>query len=296
VRAARLHELGGTPRVDEVEEPTGDLVLEVTTSTLNPVDIAIGTGRFYGGSPQPPYVIGSEAVGRTADGRRLWYYARGTMAERVAVADRDRAIEVPDGVDDEHAIACGIAGLTGWLAVAWRAQVTADDTVLVLGASGPVGGTAVQGAKLLGARRVIGAARRTDAVPAAADEVVELVGSEKLPEASVVIDGLWGEPAERALAAAAPHVRFVQLGESAGVAASLRSAWVRGKLANILGHSLFSVPVDVLAKGYRELCEHARDGRIRFELETYELARIAEAWKRQASGKPGAKIVIDLQA
>ena len=68
MRAARLHELGGTPQVDELPEPGGEPILEVTASALNPLDVAIGTGRFYGGSPEPPYVIGSEAVGLTGDG------------------------------------------------------------------------------------------------------------------------------------------------------------------------------------------------------------------------------------
>jgi NADPH2:quinone reductase len=168
--------------------------------------------------------------------------------------------------------------------------VTPDDTVLVLGASGTVGGTAVQGAKALGARRVVGAARRTDAVPDAADEAIGLDG--EFPEATVVVDGLWGEPAERALVAAAPGVRFVQLGQSAGATATVQSAWVRGKLTNILGLRLELAPLDVRTTGYRELCEHARAGRIRFRHETYELDRIAEAWERQSSGSPGTKIVV----
>jgi NADPH2:quinone reductase len=294
VRAARLHEIGGAPRVDEVPAPEGADVMEVAVSSLNPVDISTGNGRFYGGTPETPYVIGSEAVGRTGDGRRLWYFGGATMAERVALSLPGRTAEVPEGVDDALAVACGVAGLTGWLAVAWRARVTPDDTVLVLGASGALGATAVQGAKLLGAARVIGAARRVEAVPDAADEVVRLEGDYELPQATVVVDGLWGEPAERALAAAAPGVRFVQLGQSASPTATLQSAWVRGKPARILGHALAATPQDVRAEAYRELCEHARDGRIRFELETYELDRVAEAWERQSSGSPGAKLVVDV--
>jgi NADPH2:quinone reductase len=240
-------------------------------------------------------VIGSEAVVRTADGRRLWYYARNLMAERVVVESPRHAVEVPEGVSDELAAACGVAGLTGWLAVSWRARVTADDTVLVLGASGSLGRTAVQGAKLLGAKRVIGAARRTENVPQVADDVVEIDGSESYPAATVIVDGLWGEPVERALAAAQNGVRVVQLGQSAGPTATLQSGWVRGKAANILGHALHLAPHDVFTAGYRELAEHARDGRIHYEVETYELDRVAEAWERQSSGSPGAKIVISLR-
>src|SRR5262245_36504311 len=134
MRAARLHEIGGIPRVDEVEEPDEPDVLVVTSSSLNPVDISTGQGRFYGGVPETPYVIGSEAVGPAADGRRLWYYGPRTMAERAPLSLPDRAVEIPDGVDDALALACGTAGLTGWLAVAWRARVTPEDVVLVLGA------------------------------------------------------------------------------------------------------------------------------------------------------------------
>ena len=127
------------------------------------------------------------------------------------------------------------------------------------------------------------------------DATVELGESYQLPEATVVIDALWGTPAERALEAAARGVRFVQLGQSAGPTATLQSSWVRGKAAEILGFSVFSTPHDVIAAGYHELCEHAREGRIHFAVEPFELDDIAAAWERQASGTPGAKIVIAIR-
>ena len=256
------------------------------------MDISIAGGKFYGGTPELPYVIGSEAVGVGADGGRVWIRDRGTMAETIVPRSGWR-FPVPDGVDDAQALACGTAGLTGWLAVSWRAKVGPDDVVLVLGASGTLGSTAVQAAKLLGAR-VIGAARRTENIPEAADEVVELGGDAELPAATVIIDGLWAEPFERALAAAKHGVRVVQLGQSAGPTATLASDWVRGKNANILGFGVYSTPEEVGREGYRVLCEHVRDGRIVHELERYPLEAIAEAWNRQASGSPNAKIVVDL--
>jgi NADPH:quinone reductase-like Zn-dependent oxidoreductase len=291
VRAARLHEIGGTPQLDAVDAPSGPNVVAVAAAALNPVDIAIGTGRFYGGSPPTPYVIGSEAVGKTADGRRVWFRGGATAAEQ-AVAPPEHTYDVPEGLTDELALACGIAGVTGWLAVAWRTKVTSDDTVLVLGASGTVGSAALQAAKVLGAKRVVGAARQVDRVPDAADEVVELSGDYELPEATVVVDTLWGEPAERAIAAAARGARIVHLGQSAGPEATLQSAWVRGRVLDILGHSLFSTAHDVIAEGYRSLCEHARDGRISLGVERFALEDVAAAWERQATGSPGAKIVV----
>jgi NADPH2:quinone reductase len=279
--------------VDDVPEPDahGAPVADVLVAPLNPLDILISTGRFYGGSPDPPYVIGSEGVG-LVDGRRVWFRGGATFAER-AVVDPARVVDVPDGIDDEVAAACGIAGVTGWLAVSWRAAVSAEDTVLVLGASGTVGATAVQAAKLLGARRVIGAARRTDAVPAVADEVVDVGG--ELPEATLIVDTLCGEPLERAVAAAARGARVVHIGQSAGPTATLQSAWVRGKWLTVLGQSLFGTPQDELARGYGELCEHVLDGRVVLDVERYDLDRAAEAWELQASGTPGGKVVVAIR-
>jgi NADPH:quinone reductase len=290
VRAARLHEIGGTPRVDEIAPPAGSDLISVSASSLNPVDISIGLGRFYGGTPAVPYVIGSEAVGTRPGGGRVWLRGSGLMAEQVQAAS-GWTFEVPDGVDDACALACGIAGLTAWLAVSWRSPVERNDTVLVLGASGTVGRTAVQAAKLLGAQKVIGAARRVDRIPAAADETVDLTTDDALPAATLIIDCLWGRPLEHALAAAQNGVRVVQLGQSAAPAATLLSAWIRGKRATVSGHALASVPAEIAERGYRELCEHARDGKIDFEIENYRLDDIAEAWNCQASGSAG-KIVI----
>src|SRR5438132_12142624 len=116
MRAARLHELGGTPQVDEIDDGAG--AAGIACVPLNPIDIAMGSGRFYGGSPDLPYVIGSEAIG-TLDGRRVWFRKRGTAAERVEV-DPAEAVELPDGVEEEIEATCGIEGNTGRLAVAWR--------------------------------------------------------------------------------------------------------------------------------------------------------------------------------
>ena len=293
MRAARLHEIGGVPQVDEIDPPAGADLVEIATSALNPIDISIGSGRFYGGSPPTPYVVGSEGVGTTAEGRRVWVRGRQVMSE-VVDASRLWTFDLPEGVDDGTALGCGIAGLTAWLAVSWRAPVRSGETVLVLGASGTLGGVAVQAAKLLGAGRVIGAARRTELVPASADEVFDLTSDSDLPGAELIVDGLWGEPIERALAAAPAGVRVVHLGQSAGPTATQQSGWVRGKVATVIGHSLFDVPEEVAAPAFRQLCEHARDGRIAVETESYPLDAIAEAWTRQASGSPGAKLVIRL--
>ena len=113
---------------------------------------------------------------------------------------------------------------------------------------------------------------------------------------TLIIDGLFAEPLERALAAAPSGVRVVQLGQSAGAEARLLSAWIRGKRATILGHPLYDVPRDTAETGFRTLCEHVRDGRITVATASYPLAQLADAWSRQASGNPAAKLLVELDA
>ena len=192
MRAARLHEIGGIPRVDEIPEPAGDELLEVLVAGLNPVDITIGNGRFHTGAPDVPYVIGTEVVATKGDGRRYWYYDRGTMAELIAPVLPGRVIPVPEGVPDDLAIACGVAGLTGWLAVTWRAPVGPDDTVLVLG-PGPIGLLCAVMAKLSGARHLIVAGLPADAKRLAVAKQIgadSIVAGDPLPAIRELGDGL----------------------------------------------------------------------------------------------------------
>jgi len=306
VRGAQVRELGQAPGPAEVE---GGGPLEVAAVALNPLDLAVGAGRFYGGHPPLPYVPGCEAVARR-DGRRVYVFGdgRGTVQDGFLVERTDHPEElespVPDGVDDAIAAACGIAGLAGWIPVATRAPVRPDDRVLVLGATGTAGSIAVQGARLLGAERVVGAgrdrARLERARELGADAVVPLDGdhlAERLREAcggdgpTLVIDPLWGDLAAVATEAAAPNARLVHLGQSAGPEARLLSSLVRGKQLSILGHSNFALSAEARAEAYGELTSHVAAGRIRVDIETFPLEQVADAWAAQARG---AKAVVVL--
>jgi NADPH2:quinone reductase len=293
------------------------VLIQIGAAGLNPIDIAVGSGAYYGGSPPLPYVPGCEGVGRVLDaeglpeGTRVYVFSDGlglqrdgTMAEHAVVAE-DAAIEVPEGVDDARAVACGIAGLAGWLPLSWRAPVRPDDRVLVLGATGTVGFVAVQAARVLGAARVIAAGRDGDALErarrAGADEVVRLDATDDAAESireaagdggpTLVVDPLWGTPIVAALAAAARGARVVQVGAAARGEATIPSASVRGKQVEIYGYSNYAVPREVLNRAYRELVGLVAAGEIRIDEEPIPLEDVAEAWRRQAEG-PHVKLVL----
>ena len=314
MRGAVITTLGEPPEVRDLPEPVagdGEALVEVECVPLNPVDISIGAGRFYGGHPPLPYVPGEEAIGRRVDtGERVWIYGRftGGLAERV-VAPEASLTPVPEGADCALAGAAGIAGMTGWLPVTWRAPVREDDRVLVLGATGAVGLVALQAAKLRGVSRVVAAGRDPEGLERArrlgADDVVELDDGDDLAERfraafdgdgpTYVVDPLWGAPLEAAAEACARHARIVHLGQSAGPEATLKSSAVRGKSLDLHGLSTGQTPRDVLAREYAELVGHVMRGEIELDVERVPFEQVADAWQRQASGSPKQKLVVLVQ-
>jgi NADPH2:quinone reductase len=304
VRAAVLRQLG-VPRAGDFEEPPLDVqseqaVVEVLAAGLNPVDVAIAAGRFYAGPPPLPCVSGREGVG-LLDGRRVYFDAPvlpfGSMAERALIEERS-TYDVPDGIEDGIAVALGISGMTAWLALTWRAELARGEHVLVLAASGVLGQVAVQSAKLLGAARVVAAARSQEGLERClelgADAAVRLDGdptllAQEFAEAAqgridVVVDPLFGEPFSAAVAAASFQARIVQLGAGAGAEATLPSAAVRGKLLAILGLTYFAAPAQLKREAYARLAAAAVGGRLRIESESIALDRVAEAWERLGAG------------
>jgi NADPH2:quinone reductase len=227
------------------------------------------------------------------------------LAERAA-APADLGILLPDAVSDEIAASCGIAGMAGWMPVAWRAPVRKDDRVLVLGATGTVGLVATQAAKLLGAERVVAVGRNPERLQRAAelgaDATVSLEEDDlaaAFKEAAggdgptYIVDTLWGLPAVAAIQAAAPGWRLVQIGQSASAEATLASAVIRGKMGELYGYTDFAVPKDDFREQYLRLVGHAAAGAIVLDIKTYPFEQIAEAWQRQARGA-NAKIVVKL--
>jgi NADPH:quinone reductase-like Zn-dependent oxidoreductase len=309
MRAALVEQVGQPPVVGEVAEPQrdeGQALVQVTAAAINPVDISTSLGKFYGGTPDAPYVMGTEAVGRVLEGDKLepgtqiWFRpAVGGAFAEYAIADEQQAIVLPEGTDHSLAVALGIAGLTGWLAVEWRAHVRGGERVLVLGATGVVGLVAVQAARIFGASHIVAAGRDTEALEnareAGAHELVPLLEGSHPSDLGgpydVVIDPLWGKPAEAAVAATAFSGRYVQLGQSAGPDATLRSGDIRGKSLAIMGFTLWHVPHDKMEAAYHRLIELATSGELKVERETLPLDWVAEAWRRQQDS-PHRKLVL----
>lgn len=309
MEAAVLKDYGSDPEFGEFEEPSADglALVEVAVAGLNPVDHTIASGSFPGREPPLPSVPGLEGIG-TSEGRRFYFdnpvAPFGSLGERTLVA-REELIEVPDGVADGLAVSFGISGLAAWLALTWRAELKKGESVLVLGSSGVLGQIAVQGARLLGAGKVVAAARDTESLERArhelgADAVVELAGegdlTERFKEAAgggfdVIVDPLWGEPALAALGALSIEGRLVQIGNSAGESIELPTRAFRNQLGRIVGHTNFKASRKLKREAFTAMCEHALAGELKVEVEAVPLREIGEAWNRKS---PHRKLVIEM--
>ncbi len=288
----------------------GQALVRVTAAPISPLDLLCATGRLYFGPPPLQYIPGVQGVGVIVEGEtltpgpRVWFPCDagmkpgdGSMAA-FCVIDEATALTLPDNVTDDLVAALGLSAIAAWMALTWRGQLQPGEQVLVLGASGAVGQVAVQAARLLGAGRVIAASRDQAALARAltrgADAVVDLTGDDvdaitqriiAVCEGPLhlVIDPVWGLPAEAAGRALGVAGRLVNIGSASGPTARFESATVRSRLHNILGYTNSGLPQQQKAQALSTILTHAAAGRCTVEHETMPLARAGEAWQLQAA-------------
>jgi NADPH:quinone reductase-like Zn-dependent oxidoreductase len=321
MNAAVLHTLGKPPRFETFPEPrpNGEEVLvQVTASSLKPVDKQMAAGSHYGSPRELPVICGLDGVGRLQNGARVFFAAArrpyGAMVER-AVVHRARCWPVPDSLNDVAAAALVNPGMSAWLSLEWRAKLAAGETVLILGATGVTGRLAVQIAKFLGAGRVIAAGRNAQALETlqslGADTLVPLGNAhEDLTQSltytigakgiDVILDYLWGRPTEALLAAVtrsdfnaarSTRMRLVQVGESAGPTIQLPAAALRSSTLEILGAGSGAMPpMEVIRRTYDHLLARAAKGELRVETEQVPLREIENAWDRAVPS--GRRLVV----
>jgi NADPH:quinone reductase-like Zn-dependent oxidoreductase len=314
MKAAVIDRLGAAPHTLALPDPASavgtHVVVRVEAAALNAIDLHIAAGHHRAGPPRLPYVPGVEAVGTIATGPEqglrvraatpagLVPGANGGMAEFL-LTDRAMCVPVPDGLDSVAAAAIGVVGTSADLSLR-KTGLQAGESVLVLGATGPLGTAVIQLARLAGAERIIAAGRslgRLEQVPAA--DGVAVLGDGPLSEQLVslggpvdlVVDSVWGPWAGPALACLKPGGRYLNVGAAAGDAAAFRVEWLRAAQLTLIGFSAArEEPENVLAS-YQRVADLAMTGSLVLPTDTYLLEDATQAWQAQASS-PGKKIVV----
>jgi NADPH:quinone reductase len=322
MRAIVCRALGGPDALELAEMPEPEpgacgVRVRVRAAGVNFADTLMLQGR-YQERPPLPFTPGLEVAGEIeavgagvrglAPGQRvLAVLNHGGFAEQ-AVARADDVVPLPDDMDDVTAAAFAIAYGTALGALRWRAALLAGETLLVHGAGGGVGLTAVECGKAIGAT-VIATARGADKLAVAkehgADHVVDSESGDikgKVREltggmgADVVYDPVGGALFDASLRCVAWEGRIVVVGFASGQVPQIPANLLLVKNASVLGFywgSYRKHDPERLRAGFKELFGWHRRGRIRPHVsETLPLARTADALRLLAERRSIGKVVV----
>jgi NADPH:quinone reductase-like Zn-dependent oxidoreductase len=317
MHAAVVTSFDEPPHFQEFDTPTkgseDQELVHVLAVGLHPRVRSGAAGRHYTSTGQLPMIPGIDGVARLDDGRQVYFVADdelpGPMAEKTVI-DMRRSIPLPDDTDVERIAAAMNPAMSSWVALRRRVPIEAGQSVLILGATGNAGTMAVKVAKRLGAGRIVGAGRDASRLKAlggaGADEVVQLTEdpdttaaalAEAAAEVDIVLDYLWGKPAERAivclLTARSDRSRamnWIQIGAIAGPTLELPSVALRSANLRIQGNGQGAVSNEVYLGELPSLIAEIGSGKLNIATRSVPLRDVERAWT--ALDVPGERTVI----
>jgi len=219
MKAVVLHEYGGPEvlKYEDVADPVageGELLVRLSATSVNPIDYKMRSGVAKDHFPVTfPGILGRDIAGVVREvgpgvegfepGDKVIALGKRSYAELVVVKAQDAA-KVPDGLDVVEAAALPLVTLTGEQLVTRGTAIQKGQTILISGAVGSVGRSAVWTAKKAGATVIAGVKKRQlkEAQELGADEVIALDDTsamEKLGFVDAVADTVGGKTAEMLL-------------------------------------------------------------------------------------------------
>lgn len=237
MKAFRVNDVTSQPALTEIPAPIpakGEVLIEIAACGLNFADLLMAKGT-YQDTPPAPFTLGMEVCGTViaqgdgvtspAVGQRVAVFGgKGGLAEQ-GVFDADLCYPIPDSMPADVAAGFMVAYGTSHLALSRRAQLQPGETLLVLGAAGGVGLTAVEIGKAMGAT-VIAVARGADKLAVAKDAGADhLIDSDTddikdavkaLGGADVIYDPVGGDLFKAALRASNREARIITIGFASG--------------------------------------------------------------------------------
>ncbi len=303
--AAVVRAFDHPPRYEWFDSPVAQhenqILVDVLAAALHPRVRSGASNSHYTSTGELPLVPGVDGVGRLANGQRVYFVAPdsalGTLAEQ-AVIDPRQSVALPAGADPIVIAAAMLPGMSSWLALRKRIQFEVGKRVLILGATGNAGQMAIQIAKRLGASEVIAAGRAADVLnqlsDLGADSVVSLAGDleqaaesvgQAAAEVDVVIDYVWGQPAERIMPALLMRrsdrsraLDWVQIGSMAGASIKLPSEVLRAANLRLQGSGQGSISTRDIVAELPALVSELASGAFKVNAKAVPLAEVESAW------------------
>jgi len=322
MKAVLCKELGPPEKLVVEDVPSlkagkGQVVVSVKAAGVNFPDTLIIQGK-YQFKPEPPFSPGGEVAGEIKEvgegvagfkpGDRVIAAATWGGFAQELVADADRLVRMPDEMDFVSASAFVLTYGTSYHALKDRAQLQAGETLLVLGASGGVGLSAIQIGKAIGARVI--AAASSDAKLAVcksngADELINYASEDLRARVKaitagrgvdVVYDPVGGAYSELALRDMAWNGRFLVVGFAAGDIPKIPLNLALLKGCSIVGVFWGAFTKNEAQKNRRnneELMQLFVAGKVKPHIHaTYPLERAAEALNEVLLKRVSGKVVL----
>ncbi|MBR3369652.1 MAG: NADPH:quinone oxidoreductase family protein [Rhodobacteraceae bacterium] len=319
MRAVRLESTESTPVFADIPPPIprqGEITVDVAACGLNFADLLMVKGQ-YQERPALPATLGMELAGTIraigpnvtgfAVGQRVAAFTGlGGLAE-VALCPADRCIALPDAMSMTDAAGFLVAYGTSHLALGHRARLKQNETLVVLGAAGGVGLTAVEIGAQMGAR-VIAVARGAQKLQVAKDagaaicldsDTTDLRTTLKeLGGVDVVYDAI-GEPmASEALRALRPEGRFLAIGFAGGKVPQFPANILLVKNLTVMGlywGGYLNFAPNALADSLRELFDWYAQGRIKPHVShVVPFEQVFDGFELLRTRKSTGKVVISI--
>jgi NADPH:quinone reductase-like Zn-dependent oxidoreductase len=311
MKAIVMFQKGGMPEyVENFPEPGIDsdsqLVMTVQASAIKHLDRSTASGTHYSaeGDLAKAKVIGGDGVGFLEDGTKVFALGvTGMMAEK-AVIEKSKMVVLPEGIDPAMAAALPNAVAGSAMALRYRAEIKAGDTVLINGATGFTGRIAVQVARHYGAKKIIATGRSDQSLQylleLGVDEVISVRQDDenfiaRLKEIhqgtpfDIVVDYIWGHTAELIFEALkgqgnfTHRTRYVSVGSMAGDKILLSAEILRSVDLHLTGSGMGSWTKEemrvLLTEILPEMLQLAADGKLKVEVQTISIREIDKIWK-----------------
>ena len=324
MKAAVLFPGENMPRfTDSFPEPVAhnqdQVIIQVKATAIKQLDKSIAAGQHYSssGATAAAKVPGGDGVGLLADGTRVYALGITGMLAEKAVVEKSKMIKVPDGIEDVIAAALPNAVAGSAMALRFRAEMKAGETILINGATGFTGKIAVQIAKHYGAGKIIVTGRNKQTLESllalGADEIVptgqdaesftaQIRNIHHQTPIDIVLDYLWGETAELILAVLkgkgvfTPKTRFIAIGSLRGDKISLSSQILRSVDLQLSGSGLGSwskaqmqtLITEIIPQAFELAASH----QLKVDTVSVELKDIENIWDRELSG--GKRLVVTI--
>ncbi len=300
-------------QIDKPEPAAGQIRVTIKACGLNFADLLMQKGT-YQDTPPAPFTLGMEVAGvvdkigpnvpNIKPGDRVAVYCgQGGLAE-YGVFDANRAIPLPNSTSFEDAAAIQIAYGTSLIALDHRAKLQPGETLLVTGAAGGVGLTAVEIGKLMGAT-VIAQARGKEklAIAKAAGADLMIDASEDLREkvmalggADVVYDAIGGDVFKAAFRAANPEGRLLPIGFAGGDVPQIPANHLLVKNLTVIGFYIggyLNFRPEIVRNSFETLFKWHAEGRIKPHIShVLPLSDVAKGMNLMKERASTGKIVI----